>query len=119
MKFRLGSGLFRLNLLVLLLLLATFSGPLGFASAYLSLPFLLFFQGYVLLLALLPCAEDLKGIERFGLSLSMSLAVSALRRHRPQLSPLGHHPGVNHLPSSGLHHCAVGFCQREKVPPGG
>ena len=75
-----GSGLVLLNLLVIALIVAiipiTFTS--GVARIVLGLPFVLFFPGYVLNLALFPRKEGMGGIERAALSFGLSIAAIPL-----------------------------------------
>lgn len=78
MKIRIGSGLLLINLLVIALIaVITIPSP-GPLRVVLGLPFLLFFPGYVLILALFPKMRSLGGIERVALSFGLSIAVVPL-----------------------------------------
>ena len=78
MRIRLGSGLLLLNLLVVVLIVAISLFPSNTARIVLGLPFVLFFPGYVLILALFPRKEGRGGIERMALSFVLSIAVVSL-----------------------------------------
>ena len=78
MRIRIGSGLLLVNLLVILLIVAILFSPADWLRIILGLPFLLFFPGYTLVLALFPRKEGLGGIERLALSLGLSIAVVPL-----------------------------------------
>jgi uncharacterized membrane protein len=60
------------------LLVAILLAPNNPSRVVLGLPFVLFFPGYVLIAALYPRRNDLDGVERFALSLGLSLAVVPL-----------------------------------------
>ena len=78
MRVKIWDGLLPLNLLTILLIVAitfTLSEPLRIIF---GLPFLLFFPGYTLLLALFPKKERVSGIERVALSFGISIAVVPL-----------------------------------------
>lgn len=78
MRINIGSGLLPLNLLVIVLLVAIIFFPLVPLRVILGLPFILFFPGYVLMLALFPRKERMSGIERVVLSFGLSIAVVPL-----------------------------------------
>lgn len=75
---KLGNGLIPLNLLVVILILATIFFPSNVLRIILGIPLLLFFPGYSLLVALFPKKEGLGGIERVALSFILSIAVVPL-----------------------------------------
>ena len=77
MRIKLGSGLLALNLLVIVLIVAIVlisSDPLRIIIGF---PFLIFFPGYVLILALFP-RKEMGGIERVALSFGLSITVVPL-----------------------------------------
>ena len=78
MRIRIGSGLLPLDLLTIILVLVIFFFPVRVLQIVLGTPFVLFFPGYVLMLALFPKGERMRGIERIALSFGMSLAVVPL-----------------------------------------
>ena len=78
MRIRLGNGLLPLNLLVIVLVAAIIFFPSNILRIILGLPFVLFFPGYSLILALFPEKERLGGIERIALSFGLSIAVVPL-----------------------------------------
>ena len=73
-----GSRLVLLNLLVVALIVAIIPMTSSVARIVLGLPFVLFFPGYVLNLALFPRKEGMGGIERVVLSFGLSIAVVPL-----------------------------------------
>lgn len=78
MRIRLGSGILPLNLLVIALVLVVLFSPSNVPRVILGLPFLLFFPGYTLLLALFPRREGLSGPGRVVLSFALSIAIVPL-----------------------------------------
>ena len=78
MRIRIGSGLLLLNLLVILLVAAIIIFPSGIFRIILGLPFVLFFPGYTLILALYPRKGGIGGVERVALSFGSSIAVVPL-----------------------------------------
>ncbi len=77
MKVRLGSGLLLSNILAVALVMVIIFFPFNVLRIILGLPFVLFFPGYVLLLALFP-KKGIGGAERATLSFGLSVAVVAL-----------------------------------------
>lgn len=67
-----------LNLLTVALIVAIFLITSNAARIVLGLPFVLFFPGYVLILALFPRKDGMGGIERAALSFGLSIAVVPL-----------------------------------------
>lgn len=78
MRIRIASGLLVINLLSVLLAVVISLFPIDILRIILGVPFLLFFPGYVLVLALFPRKGVLSGVERVGLSLGLSIAVVSL-----------------------------------------
>jgi len=78
LRINIGSGLLPLNLLVIGLIATIIFFPLVPLRVILGLPFILFFPGYVLMLALFPRKERMSGIERVVLSFGLSIAVVPL-----------------------------------------
>ena len=78
MKIRLGSGLFLVNLLAILLIVVVFFSLSNVLRIIVGLPFLLFFPGYAMLMALFPNRESIGGVERVALSFGMSIAIVPL-----------------------------------------
>lgn len=78
MRIRLGSGILPLNLLVIALVLVVLFSPSNVPRVILGIPFLLFFPGYTLVLALFPRREGLSGLERVALSFALSIAIVPL-----------------------------------------
>ncbi len=75
LRIKIGNGLLPLNLLVILLIAAITLFSSDLLRIILGLPFVLFFSGYVLVLALLPKKEGTGGIERLALSFGLSIVV--------------------------------------------
>ena len=73
-----ASGLLPLNLLSAGLVAIVVLFPSDIPRIALGIPFLLFFPGYAIVLALFPRRQQISGIERVGLSLGMSVAVVPL-----------------------------------------
>lgn len=73
-----GSGLLPLNILAALLIIVVAFSLSNVVRIVLGLPFLLFFPGYTLILALFPKKEGIGGIERVALSFGLSIAVVPL-----------------------------------------
>ena len=67
-----------IDVLTLILILVITCFPVTWLRIILGLPFLLFFPGYTIIAALFPRKEGLGGIERFTLSLGLSIAVVPL-----------------------------------------
>jgi uncharacterized membrane protein len=78
MRARLRDQLIILNIATVLLVLIVVFFPLTVLRIVLGIPFVLFFPGYTLVLALFPRKEGLSGIERVGLSFGLSIAVVPL-----------------------------------------
>lgn len=72
------TELLPLNLVVLALVAAIILSPSSILRIILGLPFLLFFPGYTLIVALFPKKQSLGGIERIALSFGLSIAVVPL-----------------------------------------
>jgi uncharacterized membrane protein len=78
LKIKLGSGLVPLIIVaILLVLLATFSIS-DVLRIIFGLPFVLFFPGYALILALFPSNDSIGIVERIALSFGLSIAVVPL-----------------------------------------
>jgi uncharacterized membrane protein len=79
LKIKLLNSLLIIDILTVLLILSILLIPSTPARIALGLPFLLFFPGYTLVMALFPVKkEGMDGIERIALSFGMSIAVTAL-----------------------------------------
>jgi uncharacterized membrane protein len=89
LRIRLGDGLIPINILALLLIAATMLSQSNFLSVILGLPFVLFFPGYSLVLALFPRKESISNIERIVLSLGLSFSVVPLIGLMLNYSPWG------------------------------
>ena len=75
---KMGSGLWPLNLMVIILIIAIIFIPSEPLRIILGLPFLLFIPGYVLVMTLSPRSEGMGGIERVALSFGLSIAIVPL-----------------------------------------
>jgi len=75
LRIKMGSGLLPLNLLVIVLIVVVILVSSGILRIILGLPVVLFFPGYVLVLAIFPKKEGMGGIERIALSFGLSIAV--------------------------------------------
>ena len=89
MKIKLGSGLTPQNLLVVLLIIIIVFAPSLVVRIVFGLPFVLFFPGYSLILALFPRKDRLGNIERIALSFGLSIAVVPLIGLILNYTPLG------------------------------
>jgi uncharacterized membrane protein len=89
LKIRLGSGLLLINILSLILILAIIFIPGNVVRIILGLPFILFFPGYALMIALYPRKTSLDGIVLLALSLGLSLALVALNGLVLNYTPFG------------------------------
>ena len=78
MRIRVRNELLPLNLLVVGLIAAVIFSPSNVPRIILGLPFLLFFPGYTLVVALFPKKEGISALERIALSFGMSIPVVAL-----------------------------------------
>jgi uncharacterized membrane protein len=78
LRFKFGSGLILQSILVILLIAIIIVIPSFVLRIILGLPFLLFFPGYSLILALFPGRDQLGGIERVALSFGLSIATVPL-----------------------------------------
>ncbi|MFC1866167.1 DUF1616 domain-containing protein [Chloroflexota bacterium] len=89
MRFNIGSGLIPQVILVISLILIIILIPSFVLRIIIGLPFLLFFPGYSLILALFPKKDQIGGIERFALSFGLSIAVVPLIGLILNYTPLG------------------------------
>ena len=89
MRFRFGSGLIPQGILVISLILIIIFIPSFVLRIILGLPFLLFFPGYSLILALFPKNDQIGGIERVALSFGLSIATVPLIGLVLNYTPLG------------------------------
>jgi uncharacterized membrane protein len=78
LRIKLGSGVLALDLLVVVLALVIYFFPSTVLRIILGIPFVLFFPGYVLTIALYPRKSGLGDIARVVLSLTLSIAVVTL-----------------------------------------
>ncbi len=78
MRIRLQNELVLVNILAILLIIVITFFPSNVLRIILGLPFLLFFPGYTLVVALFPKKNALDGIERLALSFGLSIAVVPL-----------------------------------------
>ena len=77
-RIKTGAGILPLNLLLIVLIAIIVFLPSNVLRIILGLPIVLFFPGYVLILALFPKKEGVTGIERIALSFGLSIAVVPL-----------------------------------------
>ena len=89
MRFRFGSGLIPQGILVISLIIIIIFIPSFVLRIILGLPFLLFFPGYSLILALFPKNDQIGGIERVALSFGLSIATVPLIGLVLNYTPLG------------------------------
>lgn len=89
MRFKLGNGLILQSVLVITLILIIIVVPSFVFRIILGLPFLLFFPGYSLILALFPKKGQIGGIERAALSFGLSIAIVPLIGLILNYTPLG------------------------------
>ena len=78
MEFRIRNELIPLNLLVIALILVVVFFPSSILRIILGVPFLLFFPGYVLMVALYPRDGSVGTIERVAMSFGMSIIIVPL-----------------------------------------
>jgi uncharacterized membrane protein len=78
LRFKIRSGLLLLNLLVIVLAVVIILSTANILRIILGLPFVLFFPGYALMVALFPSKTRISGIERVALSFGLSIAVVSL-----------------------------------------
>ena len=89
MNVRLGTGLILQGILAIALILTISFIPNFVLRIILGLPFLLFFPGYSLILALFPKKDQIGGIERVALSFGLSIATVPLIGLILNYTPLG------------------------------
>ena len=89
MRVKLGSGLIPQNLLIILLIIIIIFIPSLVTRIVLGLPFLLFFPGYSLILALFPKKDQIGNIERVALSFGLSIVIVPLIGLILNYTPLG------------------------------
>jgi len=77
-RIKTGAGILPLNLLLIALIAIIIFLPSNVLRIILGLPIVLFFPGYVLILALFPKKEGVTDIERIALSFGLSIAVVPL-----------------------------------------
>jgi uncharacterized membrane protein len=75
---RMERDLFWINVLGITLISVIGFFPMSFVRILIGVPFALFFPGYALVCALFPSNREVDGIERFALSIGLSLAVVPL-----------------------------------------
>ena len=88
MRIRLRSGLVLLNLLVVIVIATIIFLPSNVLRIMVGLPFVLFFPGYVLLLALFP-RKGMRGAERATLSFGFSIVMVSLIGFALNYTPWG------------------------------
>lgn len=89
LRFKFGSGLIPQGILVIALILIIIFIPSFVLRIILGLPFLLFFPGYSLIIALFPKKDQIGGIERVALSFGLSIAIVPLIGLILNYTPLG------------------------------
>jgi hypothetical protein len=89
LSFKTGRDIVLVNILSSLLIAVIAFFPNSPARIILGLPFILFFPGYVLICALFPGKEDLDIVERFALSMGLSMAVTSLIGLMLNYTPFG------------------------------
>jgi len=75
---RIRNGFILLNLLVVILIIAIIFFPSNVLRIVLALPFILFFPGYTLMVAMFPRRERMDVIERIAMSFGISFAIVPL-----------------------------------------
>jgi uncharacterized membrane protein len=78
LRIKLGSGLIPQNILIIFLIIIIVFAPSVAVRIIFGLPFVLFFPGYSLILALFPKKDRMGNIERVALSFGLSIAVVPL-----------------------------------------
>lgn len=78
LKISILNELILLNLLVMVLIIATIALPFDGLRVALGLPFLLFLPGYTLVATLFPRRQGIDVLERIALSFGMSIAIVSL-----------------------------------------
>ncbi len=89
MKIKLPNDLIVIDILSILLVLAISFIPQSVVRTVLGLPFLIIFPGYVLVAVAFPRHENMDHIERFALSVGMSITCTALIGLGLNYSPWG------------------------------
>ena len=89
MRIKLADGLIAQNILVVLLIIFILLLPSFAGRIILGLPFLLFFPGYTLILALFPKKDQIGNIERLALSFGLSIATVPLIGLILNYTPIG------------------------------
>jgi len=86
-KIRFTNDILLINILVLLLIVIIALFPSNILRIILGLPFVLFFPGYALMVALFPRKGDLGGVERvalgFGLSIALTILIGLILNYTP------------------------------------
>ena len=78
LNFKMERDLFWINVLGIMLIVIVGLLPTSFVRILIGVPFALFFPGYALVCALFPSNHEVDGIERFALSIGLSLALVPL-----------------------------------------
>lgn len=114
-----NMDLLAIVVLTLLIDLLIYGVPVEPARVSLGLLFVLFFPGYVLVSALYPGREQLKGVERIALGLGLSLALVPLLGLALNFTPWGIRltPIVVTLSFWTLAVAAVAWVQRRRITP--
>ena len=89
MKIKFMNGLLIVDLLTVLLVLAIIFLPSNPARIVLGIPFLLFFPGYTLVMAIFPRKREMDSLELVAISVGMSIAVTALAGFALNFTPWG------------------------------
>ncbi len=89
MRIKLADGLIAQSILVVLLIIFILLLPSFAGRIILGLPFLLFFPGYTLILALFPKKDQIGNIERLALSFGLSIATVPLIGLILNYTPIG------------------------------
>jgi uncharacterized membrane protein len=89
LRLKIGSGIVPQSILVVALVIIIVFIPSFILRIIIGLPFLLFFPGYSLILALFPKKNQITGIERVALSFGLSIAIVPLLGLVLNYTPIG------------------------------
>lgn len=104
--------------LTALLIICIVLFPSNAARIILGLPFVLFFPGYALMAALFPRKDSLTGVERFALSIGLSLAVVPLTGLALNyIWEVSLHPILASIAGFTALMCAAAYYRRTRLPP--
>lgn len=100
------------------LILTIYLLPIPALRIILGVPYVLFFPGYTLVVALFPGKDDLEGIERLGLSLGLSIAVLPLLGLALNYTPFGITllTTLIYATSFMLVTCGIAYYRRGRLP---